>query len=242
MHEAIIFAGGKGERLRPLTSQMPKPMIPVADDKPLLWFTLSWLKSHGIERVVICCGYLHEVITEYFGDGSQMGLHIEYLLEDKPLGRGGALKSAMQHLSSSKPVLALNGDFLTDLDIADLEAFHASHGGIATLVTTPLVSSYGIVETEGTRVVNFKEKPKLPHSINAGIYIFDPSVVGMLPAQGDHEVETLPVLAARGQLHAFHSQGYWRTIDTMKDLTDLRQELPEVTATIDSLKRLLTQH
>ena len=241
MDKAIIFAGGKGERLRPLTQDLPKPMVPLADDKPLLSVTLSWLKSQGINHVAICCGYRHDVILNYFGDGKKYDPQLDYLIEDEPLGRGGALKRALLHLNSDQPVLAMNGDLLTDLDIAELEAFHTKTGGMATIVTTNLVSPYGIVETTGTRVTSFREKPVLPQLMNAGIYVLEPAIAQHLPDRGDHEVETFPLLASRGELHAFHTKAFWRTIDTMKDLTELRKEIPEASLATSRLRSLLSK-
>lgn len=228
MKQAVIIAGGKGERLRPLTSEMPKSMITIVDDKPLLWFMLSWLRSHGIEHVAIACGYLHEVIQRYFGDGQCLGLKIDYLIEDKPLGRGGALKKALSHLKPGEPVLAMNGDFISDLDLSALYSFHLDQKCLATIVVTPLVSPYGIVDIEGPKVTRFTEKPRLPYWVNAGIYVLTPEVVEYLPDVGDLEVETLPQLADRGQLRAFASEAFWKGIDTVKDLSDIRAQAPLV--------------
>src|SRR5437870_1595200 len=130
MDQAIILAGGKGERLRPLTENIPKSMVPVLDDKPLLWFMLKWLQSQGIRHVTICCGYRHEVIQDYFGDGSICNLRIEYLIEENPLGRGGALKAALRHLNPGGSVLALNGDLFTDLNVFELLDFHILNKGL----------------------------------------------------------------------------------------------------------------
>ena len=229
MKQAIILAGGKGERLRPYTDDRPKPMVPLMGS-PLLSHTIKWMISHGLRRIVICCGYLHQVIVDYFGNGSKYGISIEYLVEEQPLGRGGALRRAMELLEpTNEPVLAMNGDILTNLNLSDLVSFHKKHGGPVTLVSVPLVSPYGIVDmTESGLVTGFREKPELPFWINAGIYLFEHSLTPLLPKIGDHEVSTFPKMAAEGQLKCFQSKAFWRAVDTSKDLTQLRADCEEL--------------
>lgn len=224
---AIILAGGKGERLRPFTENRPKCMVPVLGN-PLLSFQLRWLKAHGIERVGICCGYLHEVVKEYFGDGKQYGVHIDYLVETEPMGRGGALKIGMRHFRDlGEPVLAVNGDAITNLDLTAFQQFHVNNGGAVTLVSVPLVSPYGIVDfaNQSSTVTGFTEKPELPFWINAGIYILDYRVFDALPDKGDHEESTFPALAKIGELQAFKTKCFWKPVDTVKDLSELRQQI-----------------
>lgn len=227
MKNAIILAGGKGERLRPFTENRPKCMVPVLGN-PLLAFQLRWLKAHGVENVAICCGYLNEVIKEHFGDGKQYGIKIDYLVETEPLGRGGALKTGMQHFNGVKePVLAVNGDAITNLDLTAFRNFHVANKGVVTLVSVPLVSPYGIVDfaDQSSTVSGFTEKPQLPFWINAGIYILDPSVVPLLPDKGDHEETTFPQLAKNGELKAFKTNCFWKPVDTVKDLSELRNQI-----------------
>lgn len=225
MKNAIILAGGKGERLRPYTDDRPKPMVPLMGS-PLLSFTIKWLISHGIRNITICCGYLHESIIDYFGDGSKYGISINYSIEDRPLGRGGALRRGLEMIESmSEPVLAMNGDILTNLNLSELLAFHRQHGGPVTLVSVPLVSPYGIVDMSQDGFVNgFREKPELPFWINAGIYVLQPLIRDLLPQVGDHETSTFPKLAAGGQLKCYQSRTFWRAVDTSKDLTQLRAD------------------
>jgi NDP-sugar pyrophosphorylase family protein len=229
MKQAIILAGGKGERLRPYTDDRPKPMVPLMGS-PLLQHTIKWMISHGLRRITICCGYLHQVIIDYFGNGSKFGINIEYLVEEKPLGRGGALRRAMKSLPpSDEPVLAMNGDIFTNLNLSDLLAFHKAHGGPVTLVSVPLVSPYGIVDmNENGSVKGFREKPELPFWINAGIYLFEPSMTDLLPQVGDHETSTFPQLAAEGRLKSYQSRAFWRAVDNSKDLTQLRADCEEL--------------
>lgn len=229
MNRAIIIAGGKGERLRPFTEDRPKCMIPVLGN-PLLSFQLRLISSYGFNRVTICCGYRHEVIRDHFGDGTKYGVKIEYLVEEQPLGRGGALRAALESLPpSTEPVLAMNGDALTNTNISELVTMHKRTGATATIVSVPLRSPYGILETTDDNIVSgFTEKPELPFWINAGIYVFDPAIVSALPKVGDHEELTFPQLAKEGQLRVYKTRAFWKTIDTVKDLTEVRSDFEQL--------------
>lgn len=227
--KAIIIAGGKGERLRPYTEDRPKSMIPVLGN-PLLSFQIRLLKTHGFDSISICCGYLHEVIVEHFGDGSKYGVKIDYLVEEEPLGRGGAIRAAMEKIGPwTEPILALNGDCFTNTNLGELLQFHKKYNPRATLVSVPLNSPYGILDfRDETLICGFREKPELPFWINAGIYIMDPSIKEQLPVKGDHETLTFPKLAEQGELRVYKSRSFWRTIDTVKDLTDVRSDFEQM--------------
>src|SRR5262249_8480200 len=229
MKQAIILAGGKGERLRPMTEDRPKPMVDILGS-PLLAYQLRWIRSYGIERVVICCGYRHEVIRSYVGDGSRWNLHVEYLVEDEPLGRGGALKSALRTLGGAHDeVLACNGYLVTNVHIAGLCATHRQNGPLASIVTVPLKSPYGVIDLSADDTVSgFREKPELPFWINAGIYVLNREIFDLLPDRGDHEVLTFPELGAAKRLRAYKTRAFWRTVDTVKDLTEIRSEMEEM--------------
>jgi NDP-sugar pyrophosphorylase family protein len=224
--QAIILAGGRGERLRPLTTDRPKPMITVFD-RPLLSHTVQWLQESGITEVVISCGYRHEVISDYFKDGAEFGLKIGYSVEETPLGRGGGIKLASKQLKKTKaPVLVANGDVITDIVLSDLCQAHTARGASSTVVTVPLRSPYGIADVRPDGFIReFREKPELPYWINAGIYLLNWSVLARFPDQGDHEDTLFPQLAAEGTLSAYQFNGFWRAIDTAKDLADLKKEL-----------------
>lgn len=227
MGQAIILAGGRGERLRPMTQHLPKAMIPVIGT-PILAFQLAWLSHWGFKRALISCGYLHEKIKSYFGSGENWQMQIEYIVETEPLGRGGALKNCLRSMPDlTEPVLAINGDLITNLDLHDFIAFHKKHKGTASLAAVPLVSPYGIVDflDDQTSVFKFKEKPTLPFWINAGIYMLQPAIFDLLPDKGDHEESTFPQLAREGKLKAYKTNAFWRTVDTAKDLSELRHEL-----------------
>ena len=223
---AIILAGGRGERLRPLTSERPKPMIEVAG-LPIIHRSMLWLKAAGINKIVIACGYQHQVIQNYFSQERGLGLDISYSIEEQPLGRGGAIKLAAHSLTGiSKPSLVINGDNLTDLSLADLVIAHEQAAVAATIVAVPLRSPYGIIETDNNnKIIRFVEKPELPHWINAGIYVINSELWSQFPDIGDHEKTLFPKLVQDQQLQAYKFRGFWRTIDTAKDLFDLSSEI-----------------
>ena len=226
---AIILAGGQGQRLRPLTSDRPKCMVEILGT-PIIAFQLHWLRSYGIRHIVIAGGYLHESIVNFLGDGSKWGMRVSYSIEEQPLGRGGAFKQAMKLISPHDIVYAFNGDIICNLSLKALGEFHRTQSAIATIVTVPLVSPYGIVEIDDQEsVIGFREKPVLPFHVNAGIYVFSPEIIDLLPDKGDHEDSTFPELSKHGRLKAFRTTNVlWKSIDTMKDVSEIRTELERV--------------
>jgi len=222
--QAIILAGGKGERLRPYTEDRPKPMVLVLE-KPILEYQVRWLASQGIKRIVISCGYLHEVIQDYFEHGEKFGVEIRYAVEDEPLGRGGGIKLAWNELGpSDAPVIATNGDIVTSFDLAEMVKYHRQNGALVTDLVVPYVSQYGIVDvTDDGKVTVFRSEPRLPYWVNAGVYGMEQSIRELLPDKGDHEQHTFPKLAEDGKLLAYKSEKFWRAVDTVKDLTVVKE-------------------
>ena len=223
---ALILAGGKGERLRPLTDTLPKPMAPLVG-KPILWYQVQWLKRAGVSDIVFLVGYRWEMVRDYFGDGAEFGIRAYYSVEDAPLGRGGAIRQGFAQVPEDEDaVFVLNGDIITAEDPASLlETYRRRRadaaGHLVTIMTVPMVSPYGLVDlNEANEVVGFREKVELPHWINAGVYVFDRSVAPLLPELGDHEVETFPALAEEGSIGAFPSRAFWRSVDSFKDLQE----------------------
>lgn len=225
---AIILAGGKGERLRPYTNDRPKPMVEV-NGKPILAYQLSQLTKAGISEVVFACSYQREVLQKHLDHGEKYGIKALFSVEETPLGRGGGIKKAMGMLPKGwKHVVITNGDNLWKLDLDGLIKKHHERGAIATVVVVPLKSPYGILEfNDQDEVLGFKEKPILPHWLNAGIYIFSREIEQLLPDEGDHEIETFPKLPSEKFL-VFKSTDYWRGVDTVKDLTEAEKEVAEV--------------
>ncbi len=226
---ALILAGGKGERLRPLTDSMPKPMVPVGD-RPILWHQVEWLKEAGVTDVVFLAGYRWQDIQDYFGTGESFGIRAHYSVEDSPLGRGGAIKQGFSMVpEDEESVIVLNGDIITAQGPAEVLDDFRQHrktnpAHMATLLVVPMVSPYGLVDTEADgRVSGFREKAELPYWINAGIYVFNRGIAPLLPDLGDHETETFPDLASAGQISALKSREFWRSVDSFKDLREAEE-------------------
>ncbi len=226
MTEAILLVGGKGTRLRPLTMHTPKPMVPAAG-VPFLTHQLARARAAGVDHIVLATSYLAEVFEPYFGDGSALGLELEYVTEDEPLGTGGAIRNVASRLRSApgEPVLIFNGDILTGLDIAGLVAAHRSAGADVSLHLTRVADprAFGLVPTDPTgRVTAFLEKPQTPEEIvtdqiNAGAYVFNRSVIDTIPAGRPVSVEreTFPELLASGaHLHGMVDSTYWLDLGT----------------------------
>ena len=223
---ALILAGGRGQRLRPLTDTVAKPMIPI-NGKPIMWYQFSLLKEVGVTEIVILCSYKRESIQDYFGDGTGFGVRVHYSVEEKPLGRGGALKQGLSMVpGSERTIFALNGDVITAQKFDPLLKLHKKSGAQATMMLVPYPSAYGVVETDPSgRVMTFMEKGDLPVWINGGVYILDTSIRNDLPDMGDHETTTFPRLAKAGRLYAFQSRALWRSIDNHKDLLEVEETL-----------------
>ncbi len=233
MSIAMILAGGYGKRLRPLTLEVPKPLVKVAG-KPVLFYQLEWLKYYGINEVVILAGYLKEKIIEAVGSGSKFGLHISYVVEDEPLGTGGALRNAAHVISRNETVVVVNGDILTNIDPNKLVERVKTGGLIAALGAVPLRSPYGILEIDDEKqlITGFREKPILyEYWINAGVYAFTPKIVDYLTERGDIEKTTFPELADKnllGTVKYMTPPYYWRSIDTHKDLEEAAKDLEKI--------------
>jgi mannose-1-phosphate guanylyltransferase len=224
--EAILLVGGKGTRLRPLTVNTPKPMVPAAG-VPFLTHQLARARAAGVEHIVLATSYLAEVFEPYFGDGSALGLHLEYVTEEEPLGTGGAIRNvaARLHSGPDEPVLIFNGDILTGLDIRALVATHETTGADVSLHLTRVEDprAFGLVPTDATgRVTAFLEKPQTPEEIvtdqiNAGAYVFRRSVIDTIPAGRPVSVEreTFPDLLATGaHLQGMVDSTYWLDLGT----------------------------
>jgi mannose-1-phosphate guanylyltransferase len=217
--QALILAGGEGTRLRPLTSTVPKPVVPLVD-RPFIAFMLDWLRRHDVDDVIMSCGFLASGVRNVLGDGSAYGVRLRYVEEPQPLGTGGALKFAESLLDER--FLMLNGDVLTDLDVSAQLALHDARGAQATLALTPVEdpSSYGLVRTLADgRVTGFVEKPSPnqidTHNISAGIYVLERSVLELLAPEQPASIErdVFPRLVGDG-LYAYVGDGYWLDIGT----------------------------
>ena len=228
---ALILAGGMGERLRPLTDTLPKPMVPLCE-KPILWHQVQWLRQAGVSDIVFLVGYLWQTIQDYFGDGGEFGFHAHYSVEDSPLGRGGAIRQGFSQVpADAESVMVLNGDVITRENPEKLlaafrqsQATNSNH--LASIMVVPMVSPYGLVDlSPEDDVVGFREKVEMEHWINAGVYVFDRRIAAQLPELGDHETSTFPALAKAGQISALRSRAFWRSVDSFKDLKEAEEHL-----------------
>jgi dTDP-glucose pyrophosphorylase len=206
---AVVMAGGFGTRLRPLTEDVPKPMLPVAG-KPLLEHIVEQLSANGIRRVNVTTHYKPEAISDHFGDGSRFGLTIGYTHEDEPLGTAGALRLLE---ATDEPLLVMNGDILTRVDFRAMLDFHREHGAAMTVAVRQeeFAVPFGVVQTQGTAITGIEEKPVLREFINAGIYLLDPAVRRHLPAEERFDMPQLVqrLLEAGETVAGFPVHEYW---------------------------------
>ena len=219
--KAVILVGGEGTRLRPLTYEVPKAMVPVLN-RPFLEHTLAYLKNYEVKDIILALGYLPEVVQHYFGDGSSSGVQLTYVVEDDPLGTAGAVKNVEQYLDST--FVVLNGDVFTDIDIADMLALHRGKGAKVTIALTWVDDpcAFGVVETDSEgRVKRFIEKPSpdqvTTHWINAGIYLVEPEVLQHVPTNTHYMFEKglFPLLLELGEpIYGYSSSGYWLDMGT----------------------------
>jgi mannose-1-phosphate guanylyltransferase len=212
---AVVLVGGEGTRLRPLTYTTPKPMLPIAN-RPFLEHQVEHLRAHGIDRIVLACGYKPYALRAHFGS------ELEYVVEPEPLGTGGAIAYAAREAGISQTFVACNGDVLTDLDLTALVGFHRDRGARMTIALHPVddPSRYGVVATDARGAVTaFIEKPPpgttTECAINAGTYVADPDVLDLVPAGRAVSVEydVFPHLVSHG-LFALTDEGAWRDIGT----------------------------
>jgi NDP-sugar pyrophosphorylase family protein len=214
--EAILLAGGKGERLGEAARGRPKALVPVAG-RPLAAHQVEWLVAAGVERVIVSCAAGKEPLFER--ELSGLGAEIVSAPEEEPLGRGGGLRLAASRRDGVGPLYALNGDELLDLDLRALLARHGESGAAATVAVAPLVSAFGVVDLDERGFVEgFREAPRLPFWVNVGCYVLDEEALARLPERGDHEATTFPELAVEGRLAAYRHEGLWLTVNTPKDL------------------------
>lgn len=233
---AIIIAGGKGTRMRSLDDDMPnnvlnvhKSMIDVLG-KPLLERNIEWLKKHGVENIIIGVAHKKESIIDYFGDGKKFGVNIIYTEHDPDGGTGDAFLTAIEKSGiNDKYFFALNSDQLTDFNLNKLSERHLSTSPepLATILLVYPTSPFGLVKTtDDGKVLEFKEKPKLPIIINGGIYLFDIGIKEFL--SGDVERNTFVKLAQIERLQSVLHDGFWETINTYKDFIRVKEKLREL--------------
>ena len=222
---AVILAGGKGRRLLPYTTVIPKPLMPVGD-RPILEVIIRQLKYHGFSSVTMAVGYLAELIEAYFSDGSKYGIKIDYSREDKPLGTIGSL-SLIDGLG--KTFLVMNGDVLTNLDYCKLVDFHEKNRAVATIATynKKVNIDLGILEMDKSfQLKEFIEKPTLKYHVSMGIYVFEPEILSFIQPDGylDFPDLVLALMKAGRKVIAFPFDGYWLDIGRHEDYVRAQEE------------------
>jgi mannose-1-phosphate guanylyltransferase / phosphomannomutase len=220
--KAVIMAGGEGTRLRPLTSNAPKPMLPLAN-KPMMEHIVELVKAHGIDEIVVTVAFMANAIRSYFGDGSELGVKIDYATEEQPLGTAGSVRNAMEHLDER--FMVISGDVLTDIDLSKLVAAHEEKGALATIglvaVDNPLEFGIVITRDDGS-IERFLEKPTwgqvFSDTINTGIFVLEPEIFDHIAADRpvDFSSEVFPaVLEAGLPLYGAVAEGYWEDVGTL---------------------------
>lgn len=225
--QAVIMAGGFGMRLRPLTEDLPKPMLPVGD-KPLMELVIEQLRQVGIRRVNVTTHYKPGKISDYFGDGSSFGVELNYVNEDKPLGTGGSLGLIDK---PTEPMLVINGDILTQVDFRAMLAYHQEHQAIMTIAVRQydIKVPYGVIECEGSRVCSLKEKPQMHFLVNAGVYLLEPKVYEFIP-NGEHFNMTdliQRLLDSNHTVASFPIIEYWLDIGQLADYEHAQHDMQQ---------------
>ncbi|RJQ33528.1 MAG: NDP-sugar synthase [Actinobacteria bacterium] len=239
--KAVILVGGQGTRLRPLTNEIPKPMLPMANI-PFFEHTLRLLKSYGITDIILSSGYLGDHFRDYFKDGSHLGVKLTHVIEDEPLGTCGAVKN-VEGLFGKDTVAVLNGDILSSVNFEHLLLFHKERGAKVTLTLYSVEdpTAYGLVPLNGDgRVTEFVEKPSFDqvttHWINAGIYLIEPEVLKYAPKGQNYSFERglFPALLDKNiPIYGFPYSGYWKDIGSPQNYLKAHHDILEGRVTFD---------
>jgi NDP-sugar pyrophosphorylase family protein len=230
----VILAGGKGTRLLPYTTVIPKPLMPVGD-RPILDIIIRQLKYYSFSRVTMAVGYLAELIEAYLRDGNKYGIKIDYSREDEPLGTIGSL-GLIDGLD--KTFLVMNGDLLTNLDYGKLVEFHKKNHGVATIATynKEVKIDLGILEMDGDfRLKKYTEKPTLRYHVSMGIYVFEPEILSFIEPNGylDFPDLVLTLMKANRKVIAFPFDGYWLDIGRHEDYVRAQEEFETLKEELD---------
>lgn len=225
----LIMAGGLGTRLRPLTYDLPKPMLKVGE-KPILETIIDQLKFYGYINILISVNYKAEIIKNYFGDGSNFGVNIKYIEERKRMGTGGAIKLAQNYLS--KPFFVINGDILTKLNFENLMDNHIENKNSITVATRKyeLQIPYGVIDIEGNKILNLREKPTYDYFVNAGIYCVSPQVIKYIPQGKFYNITDLieRLIFNKDSVGSFPIREYWMDIGHINDYNQANEDYYEL--------------
>ena len=231
--KAVIMAGGEGTRLRPLTSNQPKPMLPLAN-RPMMEHIVHLLRDHGFDEIVVTVAFLANTIRTYFGDGGEFGVRMVYATEETPLGTAGSVRNAMDELRDER-FLVISGDVLTDIDVSAVVQFHESKNALATIALKAMENplEFGIVITnEDGSIERFLEKPTwgqvFSDTINTGIYVLEPEIFDHieLGANVDFSADVFPKLLQEGKpLYGYVADGYWEDVGTLEAYRRAHQDV-----------------
>ncbi len=219
-----VLCGGLGKRLRPLTDNVPKPLLEIGRNLTILDRLIMQMKHANISEVYLLAGYQHEKLVKRYGE-NWMNVRIHYIVEDKPRGTLYAINRLLSSVESDL-YLVLNGDIVTDIDLSRM--ISEWKPGTVSIALTSLRSPYGVVQVSGETITGFEEKPVLPHFINAGIYLIDGKLKHRFLEYEEGDVEKLvfPRLAGEGLLRKYlEAEAYWKSIDTVKDLEEVSMRL-----------------
>lgn len=223
-NSVVIMAGGMGLRLRPLTENTPKPMIPVGG-KPMVQHTIEALRAEGFVNFILAINYLGDQVETHFGDGSGLGVRITYVKEEQPLGTGGAL--SLLEGAFTSPIVVINGDVLLSARLTDMLNYHHSHSADITVGVKVLDTQipFGVIELEGNQIVAMQEKPVYRDFVNAGVYVLEPSVVGSVPAAVRLDMPDLVAeWLGRRKVFAYPMHESWRDLGHIEDLELARKD------------------
>jgi NDP-sugar pyrophosphorylase family protein len=194
--------------------------------KPILEYQLELLSKHGIDEAVLLVGWCGEAIEDYFGDGKRLGMRVEYSYEDPEnrLGTAGPIKAAQDKVDGT--FIVMNGDIVSNANVAGIVAFHVGMECWGTINMINMPSPYGIIDLDGNKILQFREKPVLPYKMNAGLYVLEPEVIDFMPDVGSIETDVFPKIAAIGKLCGYDSTGiYWSDVGTHKDLERVNKDI-----------------
>ena len=219
--KAIILAGGRGKRLKPITDYVPKPLVPIKNI-PIIEWQIKYLKKFGIDEVIICSGYKTKMMENYLGM-KDLGVKIKFSVEKSPLGTGGAIKKAGKMIKD-KEFFVINGDTLTNIDLKKLAKVSNAIAAIE------LKTKYGILKTKGEKIINFREKKEISDTwMNAGIYHLQKNILKELPDKGDIEKTLFPNYAKKGKLNTVKfKNSKWYSVDSFKDMEDCASEIEKI--------------
>ena len=228
--EAVILAGGKGTRLRPYTTTLPKPLMPVGD-RPILEIMITQLQAFGVGKITIAVNHMADLIMAFFGNGERFGVEIVYSIEDRPLGTVGPLR-LLQDLPEH--FLVMNGDVLTDLDYADLYCTHARGNAPLTIATfqRDLQIDFGVLEIDAveSRLTGFREKPTYHFEVSTGVYAFSRTLIERIPVDRPYGIDNLVLgmLQAGERVAAYPCRGYWLDIGRPEDYDRANENVGEL--------------